>query len=309
MRLNLKGFVAATFTAFGSDGELNLPQIERQAEALHRSGVIGAFICGTTGEGQSLSSDERRKVAQRWCDVAPKGFTVIVHVGHVSLTEARSLAEHAAKAGAAGIAAAPPYFFKNLSVDDIIACSAQVAGAAPDLPFYYYHFPLMTGAAISAPQYLQKASERIPNLGGLKFTDDNLTDFGRCVNLFGDRMDLFLGREGMILPSLTISGRCAIGSSVNFAAPIYHRIVKAFESGNLDAARSAQFQAIRMLAVLAKFGGLRAMKAAMNLLGPDCGPVRLPLRPLDQTEQKALRDELDAAGFFELTRSEAPAGR
>jgi len=309
MRLNLNGFVAATFTAFGPDGQLNLPQIEKQVEALARSGVIGAFISGTTGEGQSLSSDERRQVARRWCDVAGKDFAVIVHVGHVSLPEARALAEHASRCGAAGIAAAPPYFYKNLTIDDIVACSAQVASAAPGLPFYYYHFPLMTGAAISAPLYLQKASEQIPNLAGLKFTDDNLTDFGRCLSLFGDRMDLFLGREGMILGSLATGGCCAIGSSVNFMAPIYHQIVDAFRRNDLAAAREAQYRAIRILAVFAKFGGLRAMKAAMNSIGPDCGPPRLPLRVLDDQQQSALKDELDSVGFGDLTRPAQSATR
>ena len=304
MQLDLKGLVAATFTALRPDGELHLEQIERQAEGLISRGVVGAFVCGTTGEGQSLSSDERRKVLERWIAVAGRNLKIIAHVGHVSLPEARVLAAHAAKSGAVAIGAMPPYFYKSQNVDDILLCSAQVASAAPQLPFYYYHFPSMSGIAISASELLCKGIERVPNLAGLKFTDDNLMEFERCVAVSGGKMDLFLGREGMMLAGHCVGGRAAIGSAINFAAPIFRRIIKAFEAGDLAAARAAQARANAMLSIFVRYGGLRAQKAAMNMVGPDCGPSRPPIRALDERELTGMRAELDAVGFFDLTRPE-----
>jgi N-acetylneuraminate lyase len=302
MHLDLKGLVAATFTALRGDGELNLEQIDRQAEGLVSRGVVGAFVCGTTGEGQSLSSDERRRVLERWCAVAKRDFRIIAHVGHVNLPEAKALAAHAARCGAAAIGAMPPYFFKSQNVEDILTCSAQVAAAAPRLPFYYYHFPLMSGVAISASEFLRRGVEKIPNLAGLKFTDDNLMEYERCIAVAGGRMDLYLGREGMMLPGHSVGGRAAIGSSINFAAPIYRRLIRAFEAGDRPAACHAQARANSMLSIFLRYGGLRAQKAAMNLVGPDCGPVRPPLRSLDEEEGAAMRAELETVGFFELTR-------
>ncbi len=302
MRLNASGLIAATFTAFRPDGELNLAQVERQAEALVRAGVVGAFVCGTTGEGQSLSGDERRRVLERWCAVGGKDLTIIAHVGHVSLTEAAELARHAAKAGAVGIAAMPPYFFKTQNLDDVMTCAAKVAGAAPELPFYYYHFPVMSGISVSPSALLQRGPGRVPNLAGLKFTDDNFMELERCVAAAGDRMDLFMGREGMMLAGLTVGGRASIGSSLNFAAPVYIRLRAAFEAGDLAAARKQQATANAMIAVFLKYGGLRAQKAAMNLVGPDCGPVRPSLRPLDERELAAMRKELEPIGFFDFIR-------
>lgn len=309
MRLNLNGLVAATFAAFTPDGELNLAQVERQAESLVRAGVIGAFVCGTTGEGQSLGSDERRRLLERWCAVAGKDFKVIAHVGHASLVEAAALAAHAAECGAVGVAAMPPYFFKSQNLDDILTCAAKVAAAAPGLPFYYYHFPIMSGVTISASELLRLGVERIPNLAGLKFTDDNLMEFERCVAVAGGKMDLFLGREGMMIAGLTMGGRASIGSSLNFAAPIFNKLRAAFDAGDLPAARAAQARANAMLAIFLRFGGLRAQKAAMNLIGPDCGPTRPPLRPLDERETAAMRKELEAVGFFDFTRPEGSASR
>jgi N-acetylneuraminate lyase len=300
MRLNATGMIAATFTALRADGELNLGLIERQAEALVRGGVVGAFVCGTTGEGQSLGSEERRKVLERWCAVGGKDFRIIAHVGHVSLAEAAELARHAAGAGAVGIAAMPPYFFKSQNLDDILICAGKVAGAAPQLPFYYYHFPVMSGVMVSASEFLRQGAGRIANLAGLKFTDDNLMEFERCVAVGGETMDLFTGREGMMLASLAMGGRASIGSSLNFAAPVYGRLRAAFEAGNVAEARKHQAQANAMLAIFVKYGGLRAQKAAMNMVGPDCGPVRPSLRPLDERELSAMRKELEAAGFFEF---------
>jgi N-acetylneuraminate lyase len=302
MRLNASGLIAATFTALRADGELHLELIERQAEALVRAGVVGAFVGGTTGEGQSLSGDERKRVLERWCAVGGKNFPVIAHVGHVSLGEAADLARHAAKAGAVGIAAIPPYFYKPQNVDDVVTCAAKVAGAAPGLPFYYYHFPVMSGVAISASELLRRGAEKIPNLAGLKFTDDNLMEFERCIAVGGETMDLFTGREGMMLASLAMGGRASIGSSLNFMAPVYVRLRKAFEAGDMDAARKQQAKANAVLAIFLRYGGLRAQKAAMNMAGPDCGPVRPSLRPLDEREISGLRKVLEGAGFFELIR-------
>ncbi|HEY8750439.1 MAG TPA: dihydrodipicolinate synthase family protein [Tepidisphaeraceae bacterium] len=300
--LNATGLIAATFTAFHSDGELNLDQIERQAEALARVGIVGAFVCGTTGEGQTLSNQERQRVLERWCAVAPKDFRIIAHVGHVSLAEAAALARHAAKCGVAGIAAIPPYFFKSQNVDDILTCAAKVAAAAPNLPFYYYHFPVMSGISIAASELLRQGIDRIPNLCGLKFTDDNLMEFERCIAVAAGRMDLFLGREGMMLAGMAMGGKASIGSSLNFAAPVYGRLRAAFEAGDIARARQEQAKANSMLAIFLRFGGLRAQKAATNMVGPDCGPVRPSLRPLGDSELASMRKELEAVGFFDFIR-------
>src|ERR1700748_3492971 len=100
MTHTLTGLVAAPFTALNTDRSLNLAMIERQAKLLVDNGVSGAFICGTTGEGMSLSIDERLQVAEKWLTAAPRSLRVIVHVGHQSVSESQSLARHAERGGA-----------------------------------------------------------------------------------------------------------------------------------------------------------------------------------------------------------------
>src|SRR5947199_236297 len=97
MNPRLTGLTAAPFTALHADGSIHLEMIQRQARALVEGGVGAAFICGTTGEGFSLTREERRRVAEEWMAVAPPSLRVIVHVGHQSIDESRALAAHAEK--------------------------------------------------------------------------------------------------------------------------------------------------------------------------------------------------------------------
>ena len=297
MPYTLTGLIAAPHTPFLPDGALNLPLIERQAALLARNGVAGAFVCGTTGEGSSLSSAERRAVAARWAEARPAGLQLIVHVGHPSAEESRELAQHAAKIGADAIAALAPSFFKPTRVEELVAYCARLASAAPETPFYYYHMPAMTGVNFPAVEFLERAAGAIPTLRGVKFTHENLMDFAQAQACDGGRFNLLFGRDEILLAGLALGAVGAVGSTYNYAAPLYQRIIDAFRAGDLAAAQRAQLQAIAMIEVHNRCGGLAAGKAAMSFLGLDCGPVRTPLRPLAPDQQRQLRDGFEAVGF------------
>jgi N-acetylneuraminate lyase len=296
----LHGLIAAPYVALNGDGSIDLNKVELQAQSLIHNDVAGAFVCGTTGEGVSLSTAERMAVASRWSEVAGSALKVIVHVGHTSLPEARALAAHAQKIGAAGVSNFAPIFFKPSNIEDLSLFCAEVASAAPELPYYYYQIPSMTGVHLPAADFLRHAKDRIPNLAGIKFTFENLMDFAECTRLDDGRFDIVFGRDEMLLAGLSLGATGAIGSTYNFAAPIYHRIIKAFKEGDLETAQTEQARANAMIATFIRFGGLSAGKSIMRLIGLDCGPVRLPLRTLSSEKKKALRMELEQIGFFDF---------
>lgn len=104
------GLIDAPFTPFYENGEVNYEPIEAYAKMLQKNGLKGVFINGSSGEGYMLTEDERMKLAERWIEVAPEGFKVIVHVGSCCVKASKMLAEHAQKIGAWGIGAmAPPF--------------------------------------------------------------------------------------------------------------------------------------------------------------------------------------------------------
>lgn len=298
MYRRLTGLIAPPFTAMHDDGSLNLDMIEKQAEALVESGVVGVFVCGTTGESMSLTVEERMRIAERWREVAGQELTVIVHVGHTCLSDCKALAEHAQRIGADAIAAMGPCFFKPGTVEDLVSFCLEIASAAPKTPFYYYHIPSMTGVRFAMGDFLEAAVDRIPTLAGIKFTYEDLMDFGRCLRFGGGRFNMLFGRDEMLLASLAIGGRGAVGTTYNFAAPIYRRIIESYEAGDMEGAQEAQALACDMIAIIHRFGGLSAMKAVMRMIGIDCGPARLPLAGLPQSRYEELYTELERIDLF-----------
>lgn len=297
MKTRLSGLIAAPFTPLHADGSLNPAMIQRQAAALAEDGVNGAFICGTTGEGLSLTTDERLEVAERWMAAAPRPLRVIVHVGHHTVAESRTLAAHAERIKAHAFATIGPTYFRATNVDQLVDFCAQVAAGAPGLPFYYYHMPAMTGADLPMYDFLKSAGPRVPNLAGIKFTHENLMDYSRCLTLEEGRYNILFGRDEILLAALAMGATGAVGSTYNYMAPIYHQLIEAFNAGDLESARRHQSRAIRIIAIMSRRGGLAAGKAMMKLAGLDCGPVRAPLQNLSREALESLTRELEHAGF------------
>jgi N-acetylneuraminate lyase len=301
MHERIEGLVAASFTAMHKDGSVNLAMIERQAEHLARNGVVGVFVCGSTGESLSLTVKERMDIARRWVEAAPGELKVIVHCGHNSLEACRELAAHAQRAGAFGIAAMPPCFFRPHALGDLVDFFAETAASAPSLPCYYYHIPSMTGVHFPMTDFLEAAAPKIPNLAGIKYTFEDLMDFNLCRQAEGGRFDLLFGRDEHLICGLALGARGAVGSTYNFAAPLYNELIQAFDAGDLDRARRLQVKSQRMIRLFqgvdASF--LCAMKTVMKMVGVDCGPGRLPLRNLTPKQEEEVRAGLEDIGIFE----------
>lgn len=295
----LQGLIAAPFTPMRSDGSVNLDAIEGYPQFLAANGCTGAFVNGSTGESLSLTVAERTAIVERWTAAAPDGLSVIVHVGHTCLEDSKTMAAHAQAAGAVAVGMMAPCFFRPATVDDLVDCCAEVAAAAPDLPFYYYHIPSRTGVTFPVVDLFEAAKDRIPNLAGAKYTFEDLADLGRCVDLDGGRFNLLFGRDESLIGGLAVGVKGAVGTTYNHAAPLYCRLIEAFQAGDIATAQAMQARSREFIAILLGHGGLPAFKATMKLLDRDCGPCRLPVRSFPDAQTEALRAELDAIGFFD----------
>jgi N-acetylneuraminate lyase len=304
MTQRLQGLVAATHTPFLADGGLNLAIVERQAEHLIANGVKTAFIGGTTGESHSLTVAERIALATRWGEVVRgSGLRLVVHVGSNCLADARALASHAQTIGAKAISALAPSYFKPKSLDALVACCADIAAAAPALPFYFYDIPVMTGVQFPMSEFLAVAPERIPTLAGIKFTNPDLMAYQQCLNAEDGRFDIPWGADEYLLAALALGATGAVGSTYNFAAPIYHRLIAAFGKGDLATARIEQYRSVRLVELLARFGYMAAAKTVMGFLDVNVGPARLPHANLSQDQRTGLQQSLEELGFFGWIRT------
>ena len=236
-------------------------------------------------------------------EAADRRVPVIVQVGHNSLSEARQLAEHAQEIGADAISATCPSYFKVTDVETLVDCVAEVASAAPDMPFYYYHIPTLTGSQLDVVEFLKRAADRVPNLTGLKYTDTKLFEFQECLELGNGRFDVVWGCDEMLVGALA-TGTCgAIGSTYNIAARLYRRIIDAFADGGLAEARRLQSLSVNMIRKLNRFPFHPAMKAVLAMQGFNVGGCRLPQGRLSDEDVRTLREELNAIGFFKWSNA------
>lgn len=294
----LTGLVPAAHTPLASDGTLALDVVDQQAQLVADSGIHGVFVGGTTGEFASMNLEERMALADRWCSAADGSLRVAVHVGHNCLNDAVTLAAHARSAGAAAIAVMAPSYFKPATIADLIDFCAPIAAEADPLPFYFYDIPGMTGVRLRMSEFLYQARFRIPTLCGLKYSNDDLLELQECVRLDHGAFDVFFGSDECLLAGLCLGIRGGVGSTYNFAAPVYQRLIKAFEKHDLEAARAFQGQSIDLIKILGEFGFLAASKSVMAMLGVDCGPVRPPVRNLTLQERQALWERLRPLDVF-----------
>jgi N-acetylneuraminate lyase len=296
----IEGICAATHTPFHDDGSLNLTAVERQRDHLLSRNVTQVFIGGSTGESHSVSTAERRALAERWA-AAAKGtpMRVIVHVGSNNLSDAAELAAHAQQVGAAAVSMLAPSYFKPRSLADLVSCCAKVASAAPALPFYYYDIPVLTGVNFSMEEFLNTAPSTIPNLAGIKYTNPDLMAFQLALRAGGGKFDLPWGCDEFYLAALALGAKGAVGSTFNFAPGVYQRLQKAYAAGDMATARAEQFRSVQLVQVVARRGYMGCAKALRGHLGVPVGPARLPNANPDAAGVKAMLGELEAIGYFD----------
>lgn len=280
----LTGLIAAPHTPFDAQGEVNLPVIDRVAEHLINDGVKGVYVCGTTGEGIHCSVEERKKIAERWVTAAQGKLSITLHTGALSIRDAVELSRHAETLDIDATSVIGPCFFKPGSLDDLIDYCQAIASAAPSKGFYYYHSG-MSGVNFDMEQFLLKGEEKIPNLTGIKFNSPDLYEFQRCLRVSGGKFDIPFGVDEHLPGGLAVGAIGAVGSTYNYAAPLFQKIIQDFNAGNQAAVQQDMDRVIALIRVLVEFGGVAAGKAAMQLHGIDVGDPRLPLRKLT-SEQK-----------------------
>jgi len=298
--MRIKGLVAAMFAPFKEDGSLNLSLVPGLVDKLIEDGLTGVFVCGTNGEGPNLTIEERMAMAEAFVKAAGKRILVIVHVGHSSIAESRRLAEHAAHIGADAISSVAAFYFKPQSVQNLVNCMAEIASAAPVMPFYYYHIPVLTGVGMDMEEFLRLSNAAIPNLAGIKYTAPTLHECQACLNFEGGRYDILYGTDEMLLSALAVGAKGAIGSTYSFAAPLYIKVMEHFKAGQLKEARQMQLALVQMVRCFVKYPPIPAQRAIMKMLGWDLGPCRLPLSSLSAQDAANLQSALEALGFFRL---------
>ncbi|MGB9789529.1 MAG: dihydrodipicolinate synthase family protein [Thermotoga caldifontis] len=291
--------IAATFTPFKQNLELNTSIINGLVEKLIKDGVKGFFVAGTTGEGLSLTVEERMKLAEKFMESVDDKAKVIIHVGALSLEDSKKLAKHARDIRAHGISLLLPFYYKNVEIEQYIEFLNQVAKVAEGLPMYLYHIPSLTGISLDLDQFLDRAINGIATFAGVKYSSPNLMELMLMKQKY-DWLKFYFGVDEMMMYALPIRVDGFIGSTYNFAPRLYMQIIEAFREGNIDKATELQRLSLKTVQVLSRFGGLPALKAVMKLIGFDLGPCRPPLKSFDYARLPELERSLKEIGVLDL---------
>lgn len=294
------GLIDAPFTPFDAQGEVNLQPIPAYAAMLKKNGLKGVFINGSSGEGYMLTDEERIRLAEAWMAAAPEDFKVIVHVGSCCLKSSKALAAHAQNIGAWGVGAMAPPFPKIGRIEELVAYCEEIAAAAPNLPFYFYHIPAFNGAFLPMVDFLKAVDGRIPNFAGIKYTFESIYEYNQCRLYKNGKYDMLHGQDETILPSLAMGGaQGGIGGTTNYNGRCLTGIIDAWKAGDLDKARELQNFAQDVINVICHYrGNIVGGKRIMKLIGLDLGKNRTPFRNMTDDEEAAMKAELEAIDFF-----------
>lgn len=286
--------IAAPFTPMHKSGEIAYERIQAYNDFLEKNKVYGAFINGSTGEGVSLTQKERMKNTECWTAASKRNGNLRIFnlVGGTSYKECIENAQHSEASGVDAIALLAPYYFKPANTKMLVDFCVQVAEKVPQTPVYFYHIPVLTGCSLSMYDFLKEAALAAPNLVGIKYTHEDFMDYLSCFHFMNGKYDMLWGRDETLLSALVLGARGGVGSTFNYAAPLYLRLIEAFDNGELELARELQQKSIDMIRLLGKYGGIATGKAYMKYLGIDCGEFRSPVNNMSDEEYKSFSEDV-----------------
>lgn len=288
----LTGLYTAVVTPMYDNGEVNLDAIDQYAEFLISRKLKGVFVNGSTGEGLLLDNQERKAIAERWMKYADK-LDILVHVGSTSYKLAADLAAHAQGLGVKAISAMGPCFMQPGNITDLVSFNKKIADAAPDIPYYYYHIPVRSGVNLNMVDFLREAGERIESFAGIKYTSNNIWEQMKCISEQNGRFDILHGHDETMVTGLTIGATGCIGTSYNVTAPIFFRLLDAFNSGDVKKAVEIQNEANKIVSIMCGYGStIAAIKAMIEYFDIPCGPARLPGKSLPAETKAQIREAL-----------------
>lgn len=296
---HLQGLISAPFTPFDSNGKLDVSLIPAYYTFLKRNGITGAFINGSTGEGVSITLEEKKAVAKAWADCSnhDADFKVMVFLGGTCLTDCIDLAKHAYEIGLYAVSLTAPFYFKPANVDMLAQACIEVGESVPNMPFYYYHIPVLTGVNLPMFDLVQALDGKLPNFAGVKYTHEDFMDFQSCMSYENGKFDMLWGRDENMLSALVLGAKGAVGSTFNYAAPLYYDLIAAFNANDLVTARALQQKSINMIRLLGKYGGISVGKAYMKVVGLDLGEFRLPVKNMSADQFELFKKDVENLHF------------
>ncbi len=278
-------------TPFKSNGDLDEERIPELTDYLIQGGVDGLFPLGTSGEFAFLDRGERKRVVELVVASAGSRVPVLAGVSDPSPNNAIAFARDAADAGADGVVATPPYYYKVS--DEGLFMHFKTIGDSISLPLVIYNIPEWTHSFVPLSVVSRLAEEKL--IVGMKYTEYNMLNLMSYLRAVGNKIAVFTGSDAMAYSCLEAGGAGAVISISNIAPRAASSIYDLVAKGRLKEALAVQMSLMPVVEA-AGIGYFPAgLKEAMKVAGFAVGEVRSPQTPLNREEKRKVKELVDTA--------------
>ena len=290
-----KGAGVAIVTPMHENGRVNYEKLEELIEFQIANGTDAIIICGTTGESSTMTHGEHLKTIEFTINKVAKRVPVIAGTGSNCTETAIMMSKEAASYGADALLVVTPYYNKATQ-NGLIAHYTAIAEAVPETPIIMYNVASRTGCNIQ-PATAVKLAKNVKNIVGIKEASGNLSQVAQLMSMADGCLELYSGNDDQVLPILSLGGYGVISVLSNIAPKETHDMVQKFMDGDVKGAAEIQLKAIPLGNALFSEVNPIPVKAALNLMGMEVGPLRMPLTEMEEENKAVLAQAMKDFGI------------
>lgn len=289
-----KGAGVAIVTPMNDDFTVNYDKLAELIEDQIAGGTDAIIICGTTGESATLSEEEDMNVVKFCIERVAKRVPVVAGAGSNCTATAIQLSKAAEKNGADALLLVTPYYNKATQ-KGLIAHYTAIANSV-SLPIILYNVPSRTGCNI-LPETAAYLAKNVKNIVAIKEASGNISQIAKLAQLAGDDIDIYSGNDDQVIPILSLGGIGVISVMSNVAPRETHDMVMSYLEGDRERALDIQLKAIPLIDALFCEVNPIPVKAALNLMGKQVGPLRAPLYEMEDANKEKLAKAMKDFGI------------
>lgn len=288
------GAGVALVTPFHEDGSVNFDKLDELIDYHCENGTDSIIICGTTGESSTLSEEEHMECIKFAVERAKKRIPVIAGTGSNATYTTIDMSKEAVEDGVDGLLIVTPYY--NKATQQGLAAHYKAVAAEAKAPIIMYSVASRTGMNIE-PETVASLVKEVPNIVGVKEASGNISQVAKIMSLTDGNIDLYSGNDDQIVPLLSLGGIGVISVLSNVAPKETHEICAKFFAGDVKGACELQLKAIPLINQLFCEVNPIPVKKAVNLMGMECGGLRMPLSELSPEHEKTLAQAMRDFGI------------
>lgn len=289
------GAGVAIVTPMNSDGSVNYDVFGALIDEQVNGGTDAIIVTGTTGESSTLSHEEHVEAIRYCVNRVNKRIPVIAGTGSNDTSYALALSKEAEVAGVDGLLMVTPYYNKT-SQSGLIRHYTYLADNL-NTPIILYNVPSRTGVNIKPETYLELSKH--PLIVGAKEASGNISELAKSIALCGDALDFYSGNDDQITPFLALGAKGVISVLSNVCPGVAHEIYATAFKGDFAASAKLQLEYLDLINNLFIDVNPIPVKAALNLMGRNVGPCRMPLAEMDDASLEKLKASLVRHGLIE----------